>query len=244
MIFLNDKIRRNVLVSTDHGLMIVNRFDCNHEDVGHGQWLLDHGSASSIEAHETYSCLSNISNPVIFDIGSNMGTYATWIARGFPEGKIYCFEPQRLVFQLLCGNIAINNFDNCHIFNMGIGSKDEFIEVSEPNYFSKEDFGIFSLIEDKIPNKSGVKTMVQIMKLDTFVETYKIPKIDFIKIDVEGMDIDVLRGAENVLKRYNPCIFIEHSDNRNSILDELINFLSLDNYTFKVIGNNLLAKPK
>ena len=84
MIFnIGDKPRRNVLVSTDHGLMIVNRFDCNHEQVGHGQWLLDHGNVSTIEASYCYGAIQDIQNPVIFDIGANIGTITTWMANSF-----------------------------------------------------------------------------------------------------------------------------------------------------------------
>lgn len=239
-----DRIRRNVLVSSDHGSMIVNRFDCNHEQVGHGQWLLDHGSASSIEANETYDALKDIEEPVIFDIGSNIGTYATWIAKIIPRGVLYCFEPQRLVFQMLCGNLALNNFDNCHAYNMAIGDMNDFIEIQEPNYYQKEDFGIFSLIEDKIAKKSDYKYTIQIMTLDSFVETFRIMKIDFIKIDVEGMDIAVLKGAKNTLKYYRPTIFIEHSDNRKSILTEIVDYLGISDYNYKVVGNNVLVKPR
>lgn len=244
MFYVSDKVRRNVLVSSDHGSMIVNRFDCNHEQVGHGQWLLDHGSASSVEANEAYDALRHIEQPVIFDIGSNIGTYATWIARLFPRGTLYCFEPQRLIFQMLCGNLALNNFDNCHVYNMAIGNSNDFIEIEEPNYYQKEDFGIFSLIEDKITNKSGYKYTVQVMTLDTFVETFRVMKLDFIKIDVEGMDIAVLKGATNTLKYYKPTIFIEHSDNRKSILTEIVDYLGINNYDYKVVGNNVLAKPR
>jgi FkbM family methyltransferase len=127
---------------------------------------------------------------------------------------------------------------------MAIGDKDDYILIEEPNYEKPEDFGIFSLIEDKIYNKSNKKTIIPIMKIDTFVERYNINKLDFIKIDVEGMDIDVLKGAQKTLEKYNPYIFIEHSDNRKSILNEITDFLGLSKYEFKVIGNNVLAKPK
>lgn len=244
MFSISDRVRRNVLVSSDHGTMIVNRFDCNHEQVGHGQWLLDHGSASSIEANETYKALRDIETPVIFDIGANIGTYATWIAKFFPNGSLYCFEPQRLVFQLLCGNLAINNFDNVYPHNMAIGDRDYYLTVYEPDYYQNEDFGIFSLIEDKITKKSGKSYVVQVSSLDTFVDTYKIPKIDFLKIDVEGMDMAVLKGATKTLSNFRPIIFIEHSDNRQSILQQIVDYLGLDNYNYNVIGNNLLAKPR
>lgn len=243
MIAIKDKIRRNVLVSCDHGLMIVNRFDSNSEQVGHGQWLLDHGNTSTIEAQIAYECLKDRSQPVIFDVGANIGTFTTWMATAFSQAKIYCFEPQRLIFQMLCGNIAINNFDNCYVYNIGLGSENTRIEIQEPDYYKREDFGIFSLVEDKIRNKSGTSSVVEIMTIDTFVELYKIPRLDYIKIDAEGMDLDILKGADQTLKKFMPAIFIEHSDNRRSILDKIVEFLGEDHYTFKVSGNNLLAVP-
>jgi FkbM family methyltransferase len=243
MITIGNKVNRNVLVSCDHGLMIVNRFDCNHENVGHGQWLLDHGNTSTVEAQSTYESIKDIENPVIFDVGANIGTYTTWMAKLFPDGKVYCFEPQRSVFQMLCGNIAINNLYNCYTYNIAIGNADEPLLLQEPDYFQSNDFGTFSLIEDKISNKSGVKIITDVLKLDTFFEKYQLERVDLIKIDVEGMDIDVLKGAQNIIKKYNPVIFIEHSDNRRSILETIIEYLGIDNYHFNVIGNNLLAKP-
>ena len=242
MFFVHDKIRRNVVVNTDHGSMIVNRFDCNHERVGHGQWLLDHGSASSVEAHECFQCIKDYQSPVIFDVGANIGTYATWLAKLFPKGKIYCFEPQRIVFQMLCGNMAINNFDNCFAYNMALGNQNGYLQIDEPNYNAPEDFGIFSLVEDKVFNKSGIQSTVPVMQIDIFIETYNIQKIDLLKIDVEGMDVDVLRGAKKAIKKFNPFIFIEHNDNRRSVLKEIQDELGND-YEFKVIQNNVLAKP-
>lgn len=244
MFGVTDKVRRNVLVSSDHGIMIVNRFDCNHQQVGHGQWLLDHGSVSTIEANETYKCLMNVESPVILDIGANIGTYTTWMAKLLPTSKIYSFEAQRLVFQMLCGNLAINNFDNCYTYNMAVGKTNGFITVSEPNYYSNEDFGIFSLIEEKIKEKSGNVYNIPLITIDSFVEMYNIDKVDFMKIDVEGMDLDVLQGATNTISKYKPHIFIEHSDNRTSILENIVSYLGIDKYNYTVIGNNLLVKPK
>ena len=109
---IDDKVRRNVLVQTDHGIMIVNRFDCNQEKVGQGQWLLDHGSVGSVEAWHCIRVLGHIANPVIIDIGANIGNFTTWMAKAYPQGRIYAIEPQRPVFQILTGNMAINNFYN------------------------------------------------------------------------------------------------------------------------------------
>lgn len=244
MFYVNNRVRKNVLVSTEQGLMIINRFDCDRNQVGHGQWLLDHGVVSTGEAQTAYDCLKDRTNPVIFDVGANIGTFTTWMARLFPNGKIYCFEPQRLVFQMLCGNMAVNNIENCYTYNIGLGAENTRINITEPDYYAPEDFGTFSLVEDRFRNKSRYSSWVEILTLDTFVDLYEVDRVDYIKIDVEGMDIDVLRGATATLKKFSPCIFIEHSCNSvDSILDKIVEYLGEDNYNFKVIGNNVLAVP-
>lgn len=243
MIFsIGDKVHRNVLLSCDHGLMIVNRFDCNHENVGHGQWLLDHGNASTIEAANCFAAIKDFSEPIIFDIGANIGTFTTWIAKAFPRGKVYAFEPQRAVFQMLSGNAAINNLYNVYTYNIGLGKVNTKIEFEEPNYFSNNDFGMFSLVE-KMVTESKNKIVVQINTLDWFLEYYNVPKVHLLKIDVEGMDLDVLIGGTNTIKKHLPVIFIEHCDNRKTILEDIKNFLDQFDYGYTVIGNNVMCKP-
>ena len=244
MFFVNDVMRRNVLISCDHGLMIVNRFDCDSNMVGHGQLLMDHGNVSTVEAGITHACLQNIESPVILDIGANIGTYTTWIARAFPKSKIYCFEPQRIVFQMLCGNLAINNIDNCYTYNIGVGAVDYRITFREPDYFKNQDYGTFSLVDYCIETNQNTH-IVDIVTLDTFVKNNKLNRVDFIKIDVEGMDIDVLNGASEVLKKFNPYILIEHSkDSVSSNAEVIKEILGENNYDFELIENNMLATPK
>jgi FkbM family methyltransferase len=223
--------------------MIVNRFDCNHEGVGHGQWLLDHGNTSTIEAANCYNTIKEFTEPVIFDIGANIGTFTTWMAKAFPNGKVYAFEPQRAVFQMLAGNAAINNLYNVYAYNIGIGKENTKVEFQEPNYFQNCDFGTFSLVEDIVPASKN-KITVSINTLDWFMEYYNIPKIHLLKIDVEGMDLDVLTGGLNTIKKHLPVIFIEHCDNRKTIFEEIKAFLDNIDYGYDVIGNNVLCKPQ
>lgn len=241
MFILNDKVSRNVLLNCDHGTFIVNRFDCDKEMVGQSQWLLDHGNVSVLEAQLAYSNLKNKENPIIFDIGTNIGTFTSWMSKAFPNGKIYGFEPQRLIFQMICGNMAINNIDNVYLYNIAIGKENKAIEFDEPDYFQNVDYGTFSLKKEIIEKKSKYKNIVDLMTLDNFVEKYKINNIDFLKIDAEGMDLDVLLGGQNTINKFKPPILVEHSDNEVSILDELRLELIKYNYSFEVHKNNLLA---
>jgi FkbM family methyltransferase len=241
---IGDKARRNILVSTDHGTMVINRFDCDHNRVGHAQWLLDHGNADSIEAFVCIRLMEAIANPIMFDVGANIGTLPTIIANVLRHSEIYCFEPQHEVFKLLCGNLAINNLHSCSAFNLALGKANATVAVDEPNYSVPTDFGTFSLIEDKIPGKTGKSRIIDIVTLDSFVEKYKISGLDVLKIDAEGMDLDILQGAEKTLKKFMPRILVEHCDNQKSILDDLQQYLGFSDYNYKVLGNNLLAMPK
>ena len=239
---LDNRVRRNVLVHTDHGLMIVNRFDCNHDNVGQGQWLLDHGSVGSVEAWNCIKALGDHSCPVIIDIGANIGNFTTWMAKAYPQGRIYAVEPQRSVFQILNGNMAINNFYNIYTYNCAIGSENTTKTFDEPDYFARHDFGVFSLVQDKISDKSGNQHRVDVYRLDYFVEHFGVPTVDLIKIDAEGMDLDVLIGAGELLRTVRPVIFVEHCDNQRSIQSDLEAFLQPFGYEFLVEGNNLLCQ--
>jgi len=235
---IGNKSLRNVLVQTDHGMMIVNRFDCNNEMVGHGQWLLDHGNCSTIEAE---TCLSSLTcrNPIIFDIGANIGTLTTWFAKTYPDGTIFSFEPQPQVFYKLCGNIAINNLYNVRAFNIGVGNKNHYLTTYEPNYFDNADFGTFSLLEE-ILTPTKVEIIVEIKTVDWIVTHHKLPRVNLLKIDVEGMDIDVLLGAKNTIDAFHPNVFIEHNNNIKSTLKEIDELFASFKYNKTVIGNNVL----
>ncbi|NDG31149.1 FkbM family methyltransferase [bacterium] len=237
---VGNKSARNVLASTDQGLMIVNRFDFDQEEVGHSRWLLDHGNCNTIEVNDCYQAIRNITNPIVFDVGANIGTISIWLSKILKLGHIYSFEPQRQIFYQLAGNVALNNLYNIDVFNYAVGSTNTFIRVKEPNYFNNNDFGTFSLIEEKVP-VTEKDLIVPCITLDYFVETYRIPRVDLLKIDVEGMDLDVLKGSVNILEHFAPAVFVEHFDNRKSQLEELQSFLREFNYSFDLRKNNLLC---
>jgi len=239
---IGDKPRRNLLVSTDQGTMIVNRWDCNHEGVGHSQWLMDHGNVSTVEADTCIRALEGIPQPRIFDIGANIGTFTTWMASAFPGGRIHSFEPQRAVFQMLTGNVAINNLYNVYTYNMGLGAEDTYIEFNEPNYFKYCDFGTFTLNTREFVERTENTVVVEVRTVDSFVATYRIDRVDLMKIDVEGMDLDVLRGAHNTIRKFLPKIFIEHNNNVVSIKDQILEVLDPYGYTCEVVGNNIIAR--
>ena len=205
MVFnVGDKVHRNVLLSCDHGLMIVNRFDCNDNQVGHGQWLLDHGNTSTIEAFNCYESIKEFSEPVIFDIGANIGTFTTWMAKAFPQGKVYSFEPQKIVFDILQKNIELNNCKNIIPYNFG-GSNVNNIFYMNACYDLKDNQGAFC-IDKSLDETNGLKIQCRI------IDELNIQNVGYIKIDVEGHEYEALLGMEKIISRDKPTIMIEIHD--------------------------------
>lgn len=154
---------------------------------------------------------------VFVDIGANNGFYSLFVASLSPKSVIYSFEPVPGTFKRLVRNLEINNFRNAHIFNLALGSKegDALISIS-----SIED-GLNSLkeiesVESKIP--------VHMSTLDNILYPRKI---DIIKIDVEGYEEEVLKGAKKTInENKNIKIIFEHNRVFSGNSDNGINFLT------------------
>ncbi|HEX5393901.1 MAG TPA: FkbM family methyltransferase [Rhodocyclaceae bacterium] len=159
---------------------------------------------------------SDVDAPLILDIGANMGAFAIPIAKNMADrgGLIYAFEPQRIVYYQLCGNVFLNRLDNIYAFNMALGNTDTSIEIPAIDYSASQNIGAFSLDLDfrKTLNAVTVKEgtpryEVPLQQLDN-VSLPKAPTL--IKIDVEGLEIQVLQGAAQLLKASNfPPLLLE-----------------------------------
>ena len=153
--------------------------------------------------------------PLILDIGANLGAYAIPLARKVEpyKGVIYAYEPQRIVYYQLCGNIFLNSLDNVFAFCMAIGDSDGVIAIPPLDYEKTINIGGFSLADDirsrtsdVVLQENGVPVETPMARLDSI----KFPKPPcVIKIDVEGFDLNVLAGGVNLLESSNfpPLLF-------------------------------------
>jgi FkbM family methyltransferase len=142
----------------------------------------------------------------ILDIGTNIGWVAQNMAAISATGSVIGFEPDPLNFQRCSDNLALNNFKNLTVLPIGIGSVNDSarMEVRTTS----------NLAGNRIaPAGATSTTEVKIMRLDDVEEVQKLSTIDLIKIDVEGYEIHVLRGAAGTLNRHHPVLFIELDDN-------------------------------
>jgi FkbM family methyltransferase len=135
------------------------------------------------------------SKSIIFDVGANVGNFSRTLTVKFPDAQIYSFEPHPQNFQKL---LALKDKVNC--VEMALGSKTETAEIFD--YSSGKASEHASLIKEVITDihHSDVHRIeIKVESLDNFLENNQIAEIDFLKIDTEGFEIDVLQGAEKSL---------------------------------------------
>ncbi|MGE3643530.1 MAG: FkbM family methyltransferase [Beijerinckiaceae bacterium] len=143
-------------------------------------------------------------NSNIIEVGANIGAHSVFLARDVcPNGVLYCFEPRRIIFQLLCANIAINGLENVFTYQVGAGSKREAtFEGSVPTQ-THTNMGAYSI--GAIP---GMDERIEIMPLDEMIADFKT--VSLLKADVEGYELEVLLGAEALIRRDRPLLYLEN----------------------------------
>lgn len=140
----------------------------------------------------------------IVDVGANNGHFTIEFAHYVGDnGRVYAFEPQRIIFQQLCGNVFLNGLDNVYAYNAAVGKEPGMTFIEKINYFesSSVNFGDVHTIDKNINNND----VVAITRLDDI----EFQNLSIIKIDVQGFEPYVLEGSEVTIWKHRPYIFIE-----------------------------------
>jgi FkbM family methyltransferase len=138
---------------------------------------------------------------VVVDVGANIGTHAVFFAKGVTEkGLVVAFEPQRLVFQTLCGNIALNGLTNVTCFCAAVGEKRG--QITFPTVDPRQTFN-FGGVRASSDGKGEVVDVIPIDELE-------LRRCALIKVDVEGMEANVIAGAKETITRCRPALFLEN----------------------------------
>jgi len=241
-----------VLGSTNHGTMIVNRNDFHQTKngaYGVGFQILN---SSSFDQPEVDLALRLIQKRrqyfndgvVALDCGANIGVHSIeWAKIMTGWGEVFSFEAQEKIFYALAGNVAINNCFNVTAKHVALGSKVGVIEIPQPNYHQPSSFGSLELVKKNnnefIGQDINYKNTKDIDMIS--IDSLNIERIDFMKIDVEGMEEEVLSGAVKSIESNMPILLIEHL---KSDKDFLLKFLKDRNYKSFMIGINILAINK
>lgn len=136
---------------------------------------------------------------IIFDIGAHLGSSAVYLSCVFPSSKIYCFEPDLNSRKLLLENLGRNNVD-ASVFNLAVSNKKKMI------YFNSDIKNpAFSEISNK--NKGAKIKAVSIEDIFSFLD---LDFVDIIKVDIEGEEIEMLKGLKKSSKRIGLFICETH----------------------------------
>ncbi|HEF5151448.1 FkbM family methyltransferase [Burkholderia multivorans] len=138
----------------------------------------------------------------VVEAGANLGSHTVMLSRAVGEsGTVFAFEPQRHTFQLLCGNLALNERLNVRAYQYAIGDAEGVVE--------------FPLVDPRAPNNFGASSLLhpapraESVPLRT-IDSLRLTRLDFVKADVEGFEMNVIRGARETLRALRPIVYVEY----------------------------------
>lgn len=190
----------NRLVQARHGLLLYNRHDRYI-----GGSLERYGEFSEGEC----DLFRQIVRPgaVVVEAGANIGSHTVALSAAVgPTGRVYAFEPQRIVFQTLCANVALNSLTNVDCRWQAVGAGAGTIVVPPLDYNQENNFGALGLGSYRQGETVPVVT----------VDSLGLERCDLLKADVEGMELEVLRGASQTLARCRPLLYLENDRQEKS----------------------------
>jgi FkbM family methyltransferase len=165
---------------------------------------------------------------VCLDVGANIGWYATLFAQLVgPAGAVHAFEPVPDTYQILTKNVALNpGHNNVHINNFGLGAAKSEMQI---HMFPGLPCGHASLASR--PDKLSYTVPVKIETLDWYLQQQKIAQVDFVKVDIEGAELQFLQGASSLFAQARPPVFfmemaLENTREFGYKPDDLVQYLA------------------
>jgi hypothetical protein len=147
------------------------------------------------------------------------------------EGCLYAFEPQLLLFNLLNNNIKENNISNTEIYLEAVSNKEETVKLNQVDYkelYKNNDEINSGGLDFKVLVSNNDGYEINVITLDNKFK--HLEKLDFIKIDAEGNEFEILKGGKNLINRFHPIIYLEFIPGENLKTIEILNFLDSFNY--------------
>jgi FkbM family methyltransferase len=164
----------------------------------------------------------------VVDVGANIGTHTVAFANMVGQtGTVHSFEPQRRLFSMLAGNVALNALEWVVCHHEAVGDATGYIQLpplpSSDTFFN---YSAVSLVPNNAPRKAKASDeKVPLVTLDSL----ELGSCAAIKMDVEGMEPSVLLGARQTIKRCQPVLYVEIGGKENT--KTIADFLSTQNYT-------------
>jgi FkbM family methyltransferase len=204
-----------------------------------GDWNYQHGRGmpyillatfgSKVSKDRRFFETMDLRGKTIYDVGAYIGLLTMFFAKKVgTEGKVIAFEPNPESFYRLLVNIAA--YHNVTSFNLGLGNKSEKLTLVASTY-SRATGTVESRVRQEITKHPHKEWSIQVVPLDAL---NSLPPPNFVKIDVEGFEYNVLEGMKNTIASHRPAMCIEingvtHAIKRRNVL-RILNFLSSFDY--------------
>lgn len=210
-------LNTNVKISLRNGLKFILRARTMDRSVLKEVWIKEIYNKHGVKVEK---------GDTVIDIGGHIGIFSIYAAHLSETGKVYAFEPFIENFNRLEDHKKINHKENLTAFNKGVaetrGKKTLFLSPDKNT-------GGHSM---HLKNQSDRKVEIETINLIEFCEEYKIDKIDFLKLDCEGAEFDILKGSEAILKRVRKVIMECHPYGENTC-DKMVSLF--ENNGFRVM---------
>ena len=231
-----------IVLPTIYGHMIVNRHDTNQTNA-----LLKTGGAID---HAEIGLLQQIltllgTDRWAIDVGANFGTYTLAFASVLRHGRgqVHAFEAQRILFNMVCGSVALNGLLNVHCHNIAVGDRAGEIEIPQFDYSRELNFGSIEFgprqTERLSQERGRDPASIEHVPMRT-IDSYGFDNVGLMKIDVEGMEMPVLEGARHTIERCRPVLFVEFLKSDKAALFE---WLRGRGYAIHALSMNFLCIP-
>jgi FkbM family methyltransferase len=193
-----------------------------------------------------YALLSQKEGPfTVLDIGAQTGSFSL-LAKYFPHSKWYAFEPIWEASETLKTNLRINSIQNVSVHQMAVSDYWGQAILKMPEIGA---WGLSTLGENVLRFSTKTQREVDCVNLDHFIHVHGIGKVDFIKIDTEGGEFAILRGAQALIQRDHPVILMEF--NKTNLAQcgvtplEVESLLQSLDYQWEFVSNeDILCVPK
>jgi len=179
---------------------------------------------------------------IFWDIGSNIGLFSLQAASLNGKCKIYSFEPESQNFASLCKNIWLNEFKNVEAHNIAVSGKDRSLELSKLFISEMRAGSALHNVGERSSWHAGSPVFKQncyCVSVDDLVEKYGLLPPTIVKLDVDGIEMDILRGAERAMKSSIKSILVEVDEADSEEVREMVEFMEGSGFVVSEKSNRM-----
>jgi FkbM family methyltransferase len=167
----------------------------------------------------------DLTGKTIYDIGGHIGLITLFLARKTGEaGRVVTFEPNPQNYQAILDHVKLNGFNQVTVIQMGLGRQQDTLKFVVAGASARGSAAADR--QKQLFGQKGARTFqIEVDALDRLIDDRQLPRPDFVKIDVEGLELDVLHGMAHTIRTDRPQIHIElHGMREQEVVELLLSY--------------------